>query len=103
MKCLDAAYMNDGLRITMQSPGQAIRFRQMCYNIRKMFRDKGSPHMWDDLVIRTEGKIVTITIEPNKVVAAETLDGKPVDVKVKSFTERMADEVNNDDILGSLE
>lgn len=77
---LNAAVTLDGLRLRCGTPGQALRYRQMCYNVRKIFRDRRMDHAWDDLVIRTEGCEVVITVEATSVLEVMTLDGTPVDI-----------------------
>lgn len=122
---MDAAFYNDGARVNLPSKNQAIRFRQMCYNVRKLYREKGMAHVWDDLVIRLDGSDVVITSEPTKALGGTTLDGRPLQVHVSTVREKidatdvtdplknMSEEeqrewlrekgiVNNDDIVSSL-
>lgn len=77
-----AGHMHEPLVVRFDKPTKAIRYRQMCYNVRKLFREQGKTHNWDDLVIRVDDGKIVITQEPVKALAYEKADGTPVDIQM---------------------
>ena len=71
---LDAAIENSGVRITRTSPGQAIRFRQRCYQFRKAIRKTGTNPEYAGLKLTLDGHDVVIELVSTELTIT-TIEG----------------------------
>lgn len=92
---LDKALLSGGVEVTFPSPGDAIKFRQRCYEFRKVWRERcggeGSPYDRLTLPAIPTGGLTVLIVPPVRKGVVKPLGG-PVIAPTPETSDELYDE-----------
>lgn len=73
---MDLALVNpSGVQLTLPTHGQAMRFRQMCYQARRIIEREHGDSGWSEITISVDDNTVIIRTQESMVISIVPLDG----------------------------
>lgn len=80
LEALNLALTHNGCEITLESHGQAVRFRQRCYELRKILRERNDVRFESLTLPRPEGAVIRILPQSEAVPMVMKPLGEAVEV-----------------------